>query len=67
MASTRVNVGAGRATSPAIWWLRWLWTVLQGDSSYSSGVIYLQMLSLRAQVCPSSTSYHPISKPTHSE
>ena len=58
MASIGVKLGAGRATSPATWWPRWLWTVLQGDSSYFSGVICPQMFSLRVQVGPAAVP-HP--------
>lgn len=50
MASTKEKVGAGRAISPATWWLRWLWTVPQKDSNCSSGVICPQMFSSTAQV-----------------
>lgn len=63
MASTAVKVGVGQATSPATWWLRWLWTVPQRDSSCSSGVICPQIFSLKAQVCPAAVPYLPPTTP----
>ena len=50
MASTGVRLGAGGATSPATWWLRWPWTALRGHSSCSSRAVCPQRLSPRAQV-----------------
>lgn len=58
MASTGVKPEVGRATSPATWWPRWLWTVPQEDGSCFCGVICPQRFSLRAQVGPAAVP-HP--------